>query len=113
MIETKIKVLGTTYTIIFNAPEEDLPDGADGCMDHSEKVIRIRNIEPDRDTVKNIGFYITKVTRHEIIHAFLYESGMWSNSGDSEAWAMDEAIVDWIAIQFPKIYEVFREVGCM
>ena len=36
-----------------------------------------------------------KVIRHELVHAFLFESGLSVNS-----WADNEEIVDWIAIQF-------------
>lgn len=31
----------------------------------------------------------------------------------SEEWGKDETITDWIAIQFPKILEVFHELDCL
>lgn len=54
-----------------------------------------------------------KVLRHEVIHGFLYESGLWNNSGNVEAWGRSEEITDWIAIQFPKMLKAFQEVGCL
>lgn len=110
----KVNILGTEYTIIINADEELLPEGADGAMDHSLKRIVIAKFdEPDRNSIKDLSVYRKKVIRHEVIHAFLYESGLWNNSGNVSAWGQNEEITDWFAIQFPKIYKVFQEVGCI
>ena len=57
---------------------------------------------------KDLKNYQRQVIRHEILHAFLYESGLEGNS-----WAINEEMVDWLAIQFPKIEKAFREVGCI
>ena len=108
----KIDILGTEYTVVFDISEDDMPEGADGCMDQSIRTIKIAHLESDRNSVQNLDAYRRKVLRHEVIHAFLYESGMWNCSGSSEAWGMDETITDWIAIQFPKIQKVFAELGC-
>ena len=109
----RISILGTQYTVLFDVPEEEMPENSDGCMDQSIKAIKIGKFEPSRDSLKNLNEYRNKVLRHEVIHAFLYESGMWNNSGSCEAWGQDETITDWIAIQFPKILEVFRELDCL
>ena len=50
-----------------------------------------------------------KVARHEIIHAFLYESGLSHNS----EWANNEEMIDWIAIQFSKMLKAFEEIECI
>ena len=47
--------------------------------------------------------------RHEIVHAFLYESGL----DVSSEWARNEEIVDWIALQTPKLQKAFEEAGCL
>lgn len=52
--------------------------------------------------------------RHELIHAFLQESGLRESAhGIEHGWATDEEIVDWIAIQSPKIFDVFKELDLM
>lgn len=109
----KVNVLGTEYEIIIDAPEEMMPEDADGAMDQTLKRIMVAKIEPNRNTVKNLSEYRKKVLRHEITHAFMYESGVWNNSGISEAWGKDETITDWIAIQSPKLFKAFSEVGCL
>lgn len=48
--------------------------------------------------------------RHEIIHAFLEESGLSGSSLQSpEGWAKNEEMVDWIALQAPKMVKAFQE----
>lgn len=52
-----------------------------------------------------------KTLRHEIIHAFLTESGLHGNTYNVDGgWAMNEEMVDWFAIQSPKIMRVFEEL---
>lgn len=53
------------------------------------------------------------IMRHEIIHAFLDESGLQMSSFASGAWAENEEMADWFALQLPKMVKVFREVGCL
>ena len=106
-----VSILGTEYEIVTDAPDEMLPDNADGAMDQSIKRIVIAKFEPDRNSIKDLESYRKNVLRHEIIHAFLYESGLWNNSGTVESWGTSEEITDWFAIQSPKIMEVFQELG--
>ena len=51
--------------------------------------------------------------RHEIIHAFLNESGLSDSSNSVEAWAKNEEMVDWFAIQSPKIFKVFQDLDIL
>ena len=51
--------------------------------------------------------------RHEIVHAFLGESGLSNNSNSIDAWARNEEVVDWFAIQGPKIYKAWQEAGAV
>ena len=109
----KINILGTEYTILLDVPDEDMHEGADGCMDQSIKTIKVAKFVSDRNSLKNLDDYRKKVLRHEIIHAFLYESGLWNNSGNVTAWGQSEEITDWIAIQSPKLFKAFQEAECI
>ena len=109
----KINILGTEYTIMLDEPEKDMPEGADGYMDHSTKTIKIMKMEQHENSVKDLENYKRKVLRHEIIHAFFYESGLWNSSGASDMWGCDETITDWLAIQSPKMFKAFKEAGCL
>ena len=60
----------------------------------------------DVDAKGNLEDFKKSVKRHELIHAFLYESGL-----DSCSWAYNEEIVDWLAIQWHKINAAFDQLG--
>lgn len=52
--------------------------------------------------------------RHEIVHAFFNESGLADSSSTVEgAWAKNEEMVDWIALQGPKLCAAWKEAGCL
>lgn len=110
-MKNKVNILGTEYSICLDVPENEMPEESDGAMDQSMHKIMFAKIEPSRNCIRNLESYKNKVLRHEIIHAFLYESGLWNNSGNVQAWAQNEEITDWFAIQSPKIYKVFNELG--
>ena len=109
----KVNVLGTEYEIILDAPDELLPEDAEGAVDVTLKRIVIAEFVVDRNSVKDLNAYRKKVLRHEIVHAFLYESGLWNNSGHVNAWGQNEEITDWIAIQSPKLFTAFKEAGAL
>jgi hypothetical protein len=105
-----INVLGTDIRILFRDRKQDKSlEECDGYYDSSEDLIVVRIPETETMSLGNMENYQKKVLRHEIIHAFLYESGMSHCSGQAESWATNEEMVDWLAIQAPKICKVFRE----
>ena len=108
-----ISILGTNYKIYFkNDEQEPRLKNNWGFTDYHAKEIYVHSdIEQEtEDSCKNLIDFKHKVLRHEIIHAFLYESGLRENSSRPSAWAENEEMVDWIAIQFPKILEVYKEL---
>lgn len=103
-----VSVLGTQYSII----EEELADQeTDGYCDCTSKEIHIRN-----DNVNSLGDFeanMRKQLRHEIIHAFMAESGLQANWEHTQQWGHDETTVDWFAIQFPKLLEAFKAADAL
>lgn len=74
--QMKINILGTEYTIHRKHEEEDPKlEGKDGYMDSSTKEIVVAVLKDDSDTKRGLEYYSKAVTRHEIVHAFLFESG--------------------------------------
>lgn len=113
-IDVKVNILGVKYKVkISTEKEEPKLKKCDGYMDHSTKKIVIGKFQPSIDSIDDLKSYTKKVMRHEIIHAFLYESGLWNNSGNVEAWGQSEEMTDWIAIQSPKFFKAFSEAGCL
>lgn len=111
-MKTEVNVLGTIYTIEERNEKSDPKlKECDGYCDKTIKVCVINNfMDAENDLMRqtDLNVYKKKVLRHELIHAFLYESGLGENS-----WAWNEEIVDWIAYQFPKLVQAFKEAGCL
>lgn len=103
----KITILGQEYEIIHQTEKENQKlENADGiCETYSKKII-LNNFEISSNTLDNVEDYKNKVLRHEVIHAFIHESGLDLMS----EWARNEEMVDFFAIQIPKMIEVFREL---
>ena len=105
-----INILGTDYTIVHQTEEENPKlENANGICETYSKEIILDNFTIDKNTLKNVEKFMDKTLRHEVIHAFLHESGLDNNSD----YARDEELVDWIAIQFPKMYKAFKELGVL
>ena len=112
----KIDVLGTEYKIEYRNIKNDRKlDETEGYTDLYKKLIVIGNIEQRNyfkdEPKEKISIVKNKVLRHEIVHAFLYESGLDTNSNRSYSWADNEEMVDWFAIQSPKIYEIYKKLN--
>ena len=109
----KVNILGTEYTVEERTVEEDsYLNNCDGYCDKTTKEIVVAKQKPDND-LNNYDWYRKKVMRHEIIHAFLYESGLHENFEHPKQYGHEETMIDWIAIQFPKMLKVFEEAGCL
>lgn len=113
-MKDKVNILGTEYKIYRNIEEEKelrLKENYGFC-DYCTKEIFLSKeaLTETEDSMKNLKQYENKVLRHEIIHAYLYESGLRENSNGTICWAENEEMVDWIAIQSPKIFKTFKEL---
>lgn len=104
-----VDVLGVEYTIKESNKLKDFNlENNDGYCDHSTKTIVIDTFQNSPGSLENLEEYKKQVIRHELIHAFLFESGL-----DGCSWAKNEEIVDWIACQFPKMKKIFEELNCI
>ena len=108
----KLSILGSEWTIEYrNADADPQLEENDGYTDPSVKLIVIANKRTDC-TINDYKYMQKENLRHEIIHAFLFESGLGFNLEHSK-FGHEETMIDWIAIQFPKMLKVFEEVGCL
>lgn len=107
-----INVLGTEYTVEdCEAADDKYLEKYDGYCDKTSKRIVVVKPRVD-DELDDFEVYRKKVLRHEIIHAFLYESGLHENF-EHPKYGHDETTIDWIAVQFPKMVKVFEQAGCL
>lgn len=104
-----VDVLGTSYHVKQSNKVDDLTlEECDGYCDFSIKEITVGTFQSQVGAMQDLDCYKKKVIRHELIHAFLYESGLAHNS-----WGSNEEIIDWIACQFPKILKAFEDAECL
>lgn len=109
----KINILGTEWTILFSDERKDkILERCDGYCDKTSHRIVVTS-EPEDNELKFFTEYQKKVIRHEIIHAFLFESGLHGCMNTEKQSEHDEQMVDWIAAQFPKLLKVFHDADCI
>jgi hypothetical protein len=117
MIKT-INVLGTKYKVITDVPvwkDSELANRFGYCsfVDHRIVVADLNTIDLWKNESESVKLLQKKSTlRHEIIHAFLAESGLRGSSSSVEQWALHEEMIDCFALQLPKIIKVFKELDC-
>ncbi len=108
-----VDILGTPYAVsIANEKDEPRLEGCDGFCDETTREIFAENYQDDinkPNSKKDLSVQTKKVLRHEIVHAFLFESGLAENSD----WARNEEMVDWFAKQGPKIFKTWKETDAM
>lgn len=113
--DTKITVLGEDWEVLYK-DEDKCFEIAKGYCNECKRQIIIQNLEynPDDPTCLDLASQLIdqkRVIRHEIVHAFLYESGLaYSSLPSDEGWAVNEEMVDWFARMSPKIFKVYKEL---
>lgn len=117
MQDFKVNILGSEWSVKFRN-EEAYPNltNVDGYTDLSIREIVVDDMKASQGQIgvkADLESYQKQVVRHEIIHAFLLESRLDSNSNSADSWAVNEEMVDWFAIQSPKIFKVFSELELM
>ena len=116
-----VNILGTEYKIECRKISDDTTlknNGWSGYRDMDNKLIVYADTSeteyfPDFDDSSK-ELYTKRTIKHEIVHAYLAESGLDSSTLNySCGWAINEEMVDWIAIQSPKIFKTFQELGIL
>lgn len=124
MKDIDINVLGSNWKIRFGDEDKyKALEGNDGCAIPSSRTILI-NLKSCGEEIKkgtNECVIAERALRHEIIHAFLMESGLDNSSLNAYSWAVNEEMVDWFALQWDKIndqivhavnqYKYFKGLG--
>ena len=112
MEKQTVNILGTEYTVEELSKEQDNSlNECDGYCDKTTHRIVVCTKEDDCD-LGDFSVHRNKVLRHEIIHAFHFESGIAENL-ENKQYGFSETLVDWFAIQSPKIFKVFQELDIL
>lgn len=100
---TEVTILGTKYKILYcKDVDSDSEFSADpntsAYIDYYEKNIVVN------EKIDSFECFLRTTLLHELIHGFLFESGL--NSESTDDWAENEEMVDWLALQLAKIEKV-------
>jgi hypothetical protein len=113
----KVTVLGVEYTIIYSHDTDKYPilQDHDGYVDyHTHTIFVMDRFECGATDTNWVIVYANQIVRHELVHAFLYESGLHSNATVCDrSWPNNEEMIDWIAIQAPKLFVAFTEIDVL
>lgn len=116
-----VSVLGTPYALEVKKRDDEplfCDEGFAGYCDCHTKRIVLCDLKSHKDfkcdPEEKLLIIMKATLRHEIVHAFLDESGLQDNANAYDiAWAKNEEMVDWIALQGPKIYRAWKEAGAL
>ena len=109
----KVHILGETWTIIPKSKDHDeYLKECDGYADKTTRTIVIPDGPPQDNELGDWKIYLKKIKRHEILHAFLFESGLHENFTHPQ-FGHDETYLDWFAAQFPKILAAYEEADAL
>lgn len=116
-----IDILGSTWSISevkFHDDPYCEANNVDGYCNYATKhivCVKQRSVPGKEELADEEVVYLTKRTlRHEIVHAFLHESGLNSDASQTTgSWAENEEMVDWFALQGPKIYVAWRQASAL
>ena len=109
-----VYILGTQYNIkLISEAEYPMLKTLGGYTDQTAKKIVVKLIEKKSDRVQNLADYTKNIMRHELIHAFLFESGLGTCANAVDCWSQNEEMVDWFAYQSPKIFKLFQQLNCL
>lgn len=102
--KSKVNILGTDYKLQFISPDKDeLLLTCCGYCDKYAKRIVVAKQPLLPDGTSNLLDFHNAVLLHELIHAFLQESGLQIDNARME----EEALCDWLVAMLPKINLVY------
>jgi len=99
-----VEILGESYKLIESSAQRFDKFEADGFCEWWAKEIHIKSdigCECE-DTMFNLKDYRNGVITHEVVHAFLFASGM-------KDYELDEVLVEWIARNLNRLHRVSEQ----
>lgn len=104
--KTNVDILGERYEVKFTSElnEPELDGYAGLCKSLSKEILINTDIHTLKDENDDISrLFANDTVRHELVHAFLNESGLTQ-------YSYDETLVEFIAMQLPKINKVVEKL---
>ena len=117
----KVNVLGTEYSIEYKDYDDDpafAKLGIDGYCEQGTHKIVICDLHTfpgwEDETDEFIESNMKHTLRHEVNHCAMHESGLQERCNTYNGpWSRNESMIDWWAIQGPKVYKMWEEAGAL
>lgn len=107
-----VVVAGVPYSIQL-VPDGTIPyignDTNEGLCDYSVKEITVHDVTQESregDDMKNLEFIRNNNIKHELVHAFLFETG-------NSEYASDEKLVELIALSIEKLHTLCEDADAI
>ena len=121
MFANTVNVLGTKYTIEVKKYNDDpafSKSGIDGYCEQGTHRIVIGDLHTwpgwEDESEEFIIANMKHTLIHEVIHSHFNESGLQDSSAVYDGpFAKNEMLVDWIAIQGPKLYKIWQQANAL
>lgn len=116
MISESVNIMGVLWKIVLRKKRDDeYLEAVCGYCDNTIKTIVIRKFHTvsKPHECADLQELERSTLRHEIVHAFMFESGLANDSFASKCWAKNEEMIDWIAQQHQKIHAAYVEAGAI
>ena len=112
-LDKVVNILGQPWRVkICSEKVESRLKSLSGFTDHTSHFIGIIDPDEKESNIDDPVALVKEIMRHEIVHAFMYESGL-GDSWEHKDYGHDETLVDWIALQFPKMWLVIADLEKM
>lgn len=116
-----VDVLGTPYTIEIKGYNDDpafAKCNIDGYCEQGTHRIVIGDLHTfpgwEDETEEFIDANMKHTLRHEINHCVMSESGLQESCGTYDGpWARHECMIDFWAIQGPKVYKMWEQANAL
>lgn len=112
--DISVCILGAVYTLHI-WPETADPRfeelNCSGFCDQTTRELFVSNLVSSnkKPTVADVRYTIRHAIKHEMVHAFMFESGLGEDWVHAEC-GQEETTVDWIARQLEKIHDTYETV---
>lgn len=109
-VDIVVDILGEPWRVkvCSSDVEPRLKDNA-GFTDWTSHFMGIADPDETEGSLDNDVEFVKHVARHEIVHAFMFQSGLGDDWRHSDM-GHDETVVDWIARQFKAMQKVIEKV---
>ena len=110
-LDCVVQIMGHPWRVkICTKESEPRLEEITGLADWTSHFIGISDPDDHEDCdLDNPKEFVKKIARHEIVHAFLFESGLAEEWKHPE-FGHEEMIIDWLAFKLPEIWDVVRAV---